>query len=111
MRPPSLAWSWLKRTSLAEVAVMSRMGTLTSPKLIDPVQIGLGMRPFSLAQPVEATAAARSERYSNVGSPSRWRNERSRPAIGYRFWGARLSLWGRDAKRGNVHATVSARAM
>ena len=36
-----------KRTSLGEVAENSFTGTFTSPKLIDPLQIGRGMKaPF-----------------------------------------------------------------
>lgn len=38
--------SWWNRTSFGEVAVTSFTGTLTSPKLIEPLHMGLGMRPF-----------------------------------------------------------------
>ena len=41
MRPPSLSCSMWKRTSFWEVAEKSFTGTLTNPKLMDPVQIGL----------------------------------------------------------------------
>src|SRR5262245_37525328 len=46
MRALSASCSWWKRTSLGEVAVTSLTGTLTSPKLTDPLQMDLGMYPF-----------------------------------------------------------------
>ena len=42
MRAPSGSWSWLKRTSFLRTAVNSLTGTLTSPKLMAPLQIDLG---------------------------------------------------------------------
>src|SRR5262249_17348010 len=59
----------------------------------------------------QAALARRSARYITCGSPRRRRSSRSSPAIGYRFCGARGSLWGWDANRGNVAATRSASAM
>ena len=46
MRPLSTSCSWWKRTSLGDVADNSLTGTLTSPKLTDPLQMALGMPPF-----------------------------------------------------------------
>ena len=43
MRTPSLSWSWWKRTLLRETALYSFTGTLTSPKLMAPLQIDLGI--------------------------------------------------------------------
>src|SRR6266576_1040449 len=43
MRAPVPSSSWLKRTSLGETALNSFTGTLTSPKLMAPLQIALGM--------------------------------------------------------------------
>src|SRR5437588_8407702 len=48
--PPSLSCSMLNRTSLGEVAENSFTGTLTNPKEIDPLQIGLGIRSGHLAR-------------------------------------------------------------
>src|SRR3974390_214155 len=42
MRAPVPASSWLNRTSSARVADTRRTGTVTRPKLMDPVQIALG---------------------------------------------------------------------
>ena len=42
MRAPSASCSWLKRTSFGDTAVVSFTGTLTSPKLIEPLQIERG---------------------------------------------------------------------
>jgi len=42
IRTPVFAFSWLKRTVLRSTAVNSFTGTLTSPKLIAPVQMGRG---------------------------------------------------------------------
>src|SRR5262245_50267603 len=42
MRLPVAASSWLKRTSRDLVADTSRTGTVTSPKLIEPVQMACG---------------------------------------------------------------------
>src|SRR5215467_1581379 len=42
MRDPVAASSWLKRTSCDLVADTRRTGTVTSPKLIDPVQMACG---------------------------------------------------------------------
>src|SRR4051794_24425756 len=49
MRLPVLASSWLKRTSCERVAETRRTGTVTSPKLIEPVQMACGtaVSPFS----------------------------------------------------------------
>src|SRR5215213_5026079 len=49
MRLPVSASSWLKRTSCDFVADTRRTGTVTSPKLIEPVQIACGtsISPFS----------------------------------------------------------------
>src|SRR5207248_4507010 len=41
--PPSLSWSMWKRTSLGEVAEKSFTGTLTRPKLMEPLQMGRGI--------------------------------------------------------------------
>src|SRR5579875_568982 len=46
MRAPSASWSWLKCTSLGDCAVVSLTGTLTSPKLTDPLQMARGMHTF-----------------------------------------------------------------
>ena len=43
MREPVLALSWLKRTVLRLTALYSFTGTVTSPKLMAPVQIERGM--------------------------------------------------------------------
>src|SRR5581483_10362948 len=43
MRAPVPSSSWLNRTSLGETALNSFTGTLTSPKLMAPLQIALGM--------------------------------------------------------------------
>src|SRR5512135_1408367 len=43
MRAPVPSSSWLKLTSLLFVALTSLTGTWTSPKLIEPVQIALGI--------------------------------------------------------------------
>src|SRR3954467_8992876 len=43
MRDPVLALSWLKRTVLRLTALYSLTGTVTSPKLMAPVQIERGM--------------------------------------------------------------------
>src|SRR5919201_360031 len=43
MRPPSLSCSMWKRISFGEVAEKSFTGTLTNPKLIEPLQIGRGI--------------------------------------------------------------------
>src|SRR5215475_12683635 len=43
MRAPVPSSSWLKLTSLLLVALTNRTGTCTSPKLIDPVQMALGI--------------------------------------------------------------------
>src|SRR6478672_6835778 len=43
MRVLSFACSWWKRTSFDAMAANIRTGTLTSPKLIAPPQIGLGI--------------------------------------------------------------------
>src|SRR5688500_14694582 len=43
MRAPVPSSSWLKRTSLGETALNSFTGTLTSPKLMDPLQMALGI--------------------------------------------------------------------
>src|SRR6478672_11387398 len=53
------------------------------------------------AAAMDYAAAWRRARSSRPWSPRRARNDRSSPAIGYRFWGARLSLWAADANRGN----------
>src|SRR5437764_5032242 len=47
MRVLVLASSWWKRTSFCETALNSLMGTLTSPKLMAPLQIDRGTRPVS----------------------------------------------------------------
>src|ERR1051325_5113691 len=43
MRTPSLSWSWWKRTDLRDTALYSFTGTFTSPKLMAPLQIDLGI--------------------------------------------------------------------
>src|SRR2546423_8663214 len=43
MRAPVPSSSWLNRTSLGETALNSFTGTLTSPKLMAPLQIALGI--------------------------------------------------------------------
>src|SRR5205085_10416556 len=43
MRAPVPSSSWLKRTSLGDTALNSFTGTLTSPKLMAPLQIALGI--------------------------------------------------------------------
>src|SRR5256885_13025428 len=47
--PPSLACSMWKRTSLGEVAEKSFTGTLTSPKLMEPLQMGRGIEDLSVS--------------------------------------------------------------
>src|SRR3954468_9506942 len=44
MRTLSFTCSWWNRTSFEAIAANIRTGTFTSPKLIAPPQIGLGMR-------------------------------------------------------------------
>src|SRR5438445_1862728 len=46
MRAPSASCSWWKRTSFGDWAVVSLTGTLTNPKLTDPLQMARGMRTF-----------------------------------------------------------------
>ena len=46
IRAPVLLESWWKRTVLGEVALYSFTGTLTSPKLIAPVQIARAISQF-----------------------------------------------------------------
>src|SRR5256885_17223658 len=43
MRAPAPSSSWLNRTSLGDTALNSFTGTLTSPKLMAPLQMALGM--------------------------------------------------------------------
>ncbi len=43
IRLPDRESSWLKRTVLRDTAVYIRTGTLTSPKLMVPVQMARGM--------------------------------------------------------------------
>src|SRR6266508_466445 len=43
MRAPVPSSSWLNRTSLGDTALNSFTGTLTSPKLIAPLQMALGI--------------------------------------------------------------------
>src|SRR6266850_1137420 len=43
MRAPVPSSSWLNRTSLGETALNSFTGTLTSPKLMAPLQMALGI--------------------------------------------------------------------
>src|SRR4051794_22592919 len=43
MRAPVPSSSWLNRTSFGETALNSFTGTLTSPKLMAPLQMALGM--------------------------------------------------------------------
>src|SRR3954453_3081184 len=49
MRAPVSASSWWKRTSYERVADTRRTGTVTNPKLMDPVQMAVGkaVSPFS----------------------------------------------------------------
>src|SRR5256885_11428198 len=47
--PPSLACSMWKRTSLGEVAEKSCRGTLTRPKLMEPLQVGGGIEDLSVS--------------------------------------------------------------
>jgi hypothetical protein len=42
IRAPVPSSSWLKLTSRERVAVVSLIGTLTSPKLMDPLHTALG---------------------------------------------------------------------
>src|SRR5215475_3077407 len=51
MRALVSASSWLKLTSLLRVAVIMRTGTCTRPKLIEPVQIELGIETDSTRAP------------------------------------------------------------
>src|SRR5437660_5937255 len=46
MRAPSASCSWWQRTVFFDTALYSFTGTFTSPKLIEPLQIDLGMVPF-----------------------------------------------------------------
>ena len=59
MRAPVLADSWWKRTVFGEVALYSLTGTLTSPKLIAPLQIARAIPPLytRVAGGVKAPAA------------------------------------------------------
>src|SRR4051812_37666528 len=43
MRAPVPSSSWLNRTSLGDTALNSFTGTLTSPKLMAPLQMALGI--------------------------------------------------------------------
>ncbi len=54
IRPPSEAWTWLKRMSLSSVAVYSFTPMLTSPKETAPRQID--RTPRLLPPPVPETA-------------------------------------------------------
>ena len=60
MREPVPASSWLKRTSCDRVADTRRTGTVTSPKLIEPVQMACGtaVSPISVAQAIGPTTFA-----------------------------------------------------
>jgi hypothetical protein len=44
MRSLVPSWNWLKCSSFSEMAEYTFTGTFTSPKLMEPVQIALGMR-------------------------------------------------------------------
>src|SRR5215213_2568754 len=55
MRTPSFACSWWKRTVFGDVALYSLIGTLTSPKLIAPLQIARGMGRFYYPRAATAT--------------------------------------------------------
>jgi hypothetical protein len=44
MRAPDRLSIWLNETDLRETALNNFTGMLTSPKLIDPLQMALGMR-------------------------------------------------------------------
>ena len=58
MRPPSGAWSWLKRRLFSSVAPYTRTGIVTNPKEIAPFQIVFtNQASFDVGTP--ATAAAR----------------------------------------------------
>ena len=43
IRPPSSSWSWLKRSVFSSVAGYTATGIVTSPKLMAPFHIVLGM--------------------------------------------------------------------
>src|SRR5262245_18756828 len=59
MRAPVSASSWLKRTSSERVADTRRTGTVTRPKLMDPVQIALGTPSLLVASCGATTFAGR----------------------------------------------------
>src|SRR5450432_4017772 len=65
IRVPVLADSWWKRTDFGEVAEYILTGTLTSPKLIAPLQIARGMG--TLYTPAR-TAASHDARLALIGS-------------------------------------------
>src|SRR6185436_11785675 len=67
MRAPVVSSSWLIRTSRERVAETARTGTVTSPKLMVPVQIALGTR----GPPVGRRQGQRWERTVYV----RWRGD------------------------------------
>src|SRR5579863_5475831 len=52
------AWNWLKWIALSSVAVNSPTGTLTKPKLRDPVQIALGISTPFPEGGIQSTTAA-----------------------------------------------------
>src|SRR3954452_12355808 len=51
MRAPVSASSWWKRTSCERVADTRRTGTVTNPKLMDPVQMAVGKAVSPLSWP------------------------------------------------------------
>ena len=81
MRAPVSASSWLKRTSCDVVAETSRTGTVTSPKLIDPVQMALGtsMLPRSWPLLLPSQVVAPGPRVPRGAAPAH-RGRRRRPA-------------------------------
>src|SRR6187402_3221371 len=62
MRAPDLSSTWWKWISLSTVVPMRRMGTLTSPKLIEPDQMARGM-----ARTYPCADAGRRARMVSIG--------------------------------------------
>ena len=81
MRAPVPSSSWLKLTSLLLVAPTSRTGTCTRPKLIEPVQMALGIGSHSTIWPsgAEAESSGKVEIDGRASSRSRTSTRCSTP--------------------------------
>ena len=77
IRPPSSSWSWLNRSVFSSVAGYTETGMVTSPKLMAPFHIDLGMVYPSTRCAVPTSDAAETRFYALVRTCGRLGEDRA----------------------------------